>query len=590
MPGFPPLTTVLADRKVLLVALYLLCDYRAFLDRLEALSGSPVMLGVFLALYAFLAAALVAVAMIPATGVRIVAATVLAAGSVALHSYEWSTGSPLDYNSFETMLASSGDAGDAATQHLGILLRAIGVAAILFFAIALPPRRKDGLPLRLHYAVPVAALLGLSAMLYVRGGEGASALPPAFTPVAHAAIKGTLTAAKNEGPRADVKISPLPSRRPDHDIVLIVDESIAATYLDINAPDGVYSGLAKGWPDLSIANYGIAVSSTNCSAGSNRMLRFGGTRENYRDVSRTHPSIWAYAKKAGLRTVYLDGQRTGGELQNLATPEERAEIDDFVQLGRDVPVIQRDHRLADLIAQRLANGVPEFIFVNKVGAHFPVADKFPDEAAIYRPLPERGKTGHIIDMGPIDGKNAGSQTEWRLYRNAYRNTLLWSVGGFFDRLLPQVAPASGVIIYTADHGQDLHERGRPGKATHCTSNPRAEEVAVPLVVIDRPDEPRLGWQASLAANANAVSHFRIFPTLLSLMGFADRDFAQVYGDTLVSPERDELTFTSTYFATLGRDPTWRDFDPAKVSLPQRSDYAGLADGGTPTKMRSPVAN
>src|SRR3546814_19926024 len=65
------------------------------------------------------------------------------------------------------------------------------------------------------------------------------------------------------------------------------------------------------------------LSVTNCSVGSNVTLRYGGTRKDYQRINGTQPSIWAYARKAGLRTVYIDSQRTGGALQNMMTDEER---------------------------------------------------------------------------------------------------------------------------------------------------------------------------------------------------------------------------------------------------------------------------
>jgi hypothetical protein len=40
-------------------------------------------------------------------------------------------------------------------------------------------------------------------------------------------------------------------------------------------------------------------------------------------INSTLPSIWQYAKHAGLHTVYIDAQRTGGNLQNLMTDTEK---------------------------------------------------------------------------------------------------------------------------------------------------------------------------------------------------------------------------------------------------------------------------
>lgn len=554
--------------KFLLLLLYLGLDYHSIVERLSTLDFSPLMV-VYFGLYGALVASLVAAALIPNTIGRMAIGLLFAGASMMLQSYEWTIHAPLDYNAFETMLASSGDIREAAAQYPDILLKTLLTSLALFLAIALPPK-GFALPYKLHWHIPALAVLGMAGMLYIRGGEGGRALPAPFTPLAFATIKTTLAFTEAGEERQPVTFQ-RPKTKPVGDIVLLVDESIAANYLDIDHPEGVHSGLASAREGLAIMNYGIAASVTNCSTGSNKTLRFGGTRQNYRLAGNVYPSIWAYAKAAGYRTVYLDGQRNHGQLQNLATPEEKAEIDDFVQLD-GVPVVDRDQRLARLLAERLANGRPEFIYVNKIGAHFPVADKFPDRMAKFQPLPARGTTANIIDMGPIHGAHKGTAAEWRLYRNAYRNTIMWNVGTFFDRLLPDAARSNAVIIYTSDHGQDLHERGTPGKGTHCTSDPTPEEGAVPLVVIDNAAKPRLDWMKKLAAKKNATSHFHIFPTLLNLMGYRPVEISRLYGPSLVDPDKDDLTFTINYFAALGREPTWRKIDPAKLAAPPRSDF------------------
>lgn len=555
--------------KLLLLALYLAFDHAAITARIASLGPAPALLA-WAGLYVLLALALAAAAFMPGHRTRILVAAAMAAGSVMLHSYEWATGSPLTYNAFETMVASRGDAGDAMSQHATILFRSVAAAAVLFVALALPPGRA-AMRHGLGWILPAGALLLLAALLYLRGGEGARALPAPFSPLAQLGIMAALELTDDDGPRRAVEQAPGPPAA-SGDIVLVVDESVAANYLDINHPNGVHSGLAASRLGLGIHNFGIAASATNCSAGSNAVLRFGGTRETYRRAARREPSIWAYARQAGFRTVYLDGQRNDGALQNLMTKEERAEIDDFMQLGA-TPVPERDHRLAALLAERLGNGVREFILINKVGAHFPVADKFPEDAARYTPLPPRGRMASIIDIAADVGGHTGTAGEWRLYRNAYRNTIAWNTGGFFDRLLPHMPGTGAVLIYTADHGQDLHEDGRTGKSTHCMDDTRPEEGAVPLVVIDAADAGALPWQEGVAHHRNATSHFRVFPTLLALLGY---DPEPLYGPTLVDAEPDPMTFTSNYFAALGREPHWHKIEPGRLASPPRSDFAADA--------------
>jgi hypothetical protein len=313
--------------------------------------------------------------------------------------------------------------------------------------------------------------------------------------------------------------------------VLLVDESIAGNYLDINNPLGVRSGLARPPEGLRVTNFGYAASIHNCSANSNAVLRFGGTPETYREALAHWPSIWAYAHAAGLRTVYLDGQSDHGALQNMMTPAERAEIDEFVQFD-GMPVEQRDMRIAALVAAHAGNGRREFLYVNKVGAHFPIADKFPQGRVRYAPVLPRG-AGSLLSWTSDRTGFHGTPGEWVRYRNSYRNTIDWNVGTFFDRLLSDPAIANATIVYTSDHGQDLHERHNPGNNTHCgAENAAQEEGLVPLAIIGKDAASRIDWSRYLAANRDAASDFRIFPTLLVLMGYDRTALRARYGSPL----------------------------------------------------------
>src|SRR3546814_4898811 len=97
----------------------------------------------------------------------------------------------------------------------------------------------------------------------------------------------------------------------EHYIVLIIDESVAGNYLDGNTPFGVQSGLKTPPDGVEIVNFGYAASIANCSADTNVSLRYGGTRDDYVRINSTLPSIWQYAKKAGLRTEI--GRASGRE-------------------------------------------------------------------------------------------------------------------------------------------------------------------------------------------------------------------------------------------------------------------------------------
>ncbi|MDB5698371.1 MAG: sulfatase, partial [Alphaproteobacteria bacterium] len=236
----------------------------------------------------------------------------------------------------------------------------------------------------------------------------------------------------------------------------------------------------------------------------------------------------------------------------------------------DVPVRDRDMAAADALASLLGDHSAEFIIVNKVGAHFPVHDKYPDRFAHYQPALPRGHYGDVSDTGSRAGFD-GTPADWRLYRNAYRNTLLWNVGAFFDRLFARADLSRATLIYTSDHGQNLHERGGSGVATHCASEPVPEEGLVPLVVIEAAPH-RLDWRHAVAASHDRASHYAIFPTLLALMGYQERQVRRVYGASLIGPPAPELSFNTRFNARLGRKPLWKTIDLAHVVQPPPQDF------------------
>lgn len=553
-----------APIKEALLLLYLIADGGNLADRVTSLGLSP-SLGLFAAFYAVLAGALWVASRLASTLLRWTMGVLLFAAAAFIGASERILDDHLTYDGFLNLIGSAGFAGDALTEH-GVRIGAeVLVALPLLFAIGFAPRSKRRFDVR-WAAVPLGALALLTAMLFARGGDGARGLPGAFTPLAY------LTLATGEELASDGKRRPV--AMPPHavsgagDIVLVVDESVAARYLDLADSSGVRTGLLTPPPGIAVHNFGVAASITNCSLGTNLTLRHGGTRENYMALNTSGPAIWDYARKAGFTPVYIDAQRTGGGLHNGMDAAERARIDTFIQFD-DVPVEERDHAAADRIARHLANGRREFILVNKVGAHFPVHDKYPDSHAVHRPALPRGRFLGVADTGKRDGFD-GQGDQWRLYRNAYRNTLLWKVGGFFERLLAPGTLHGATVIYTADHGQDLNERGGSGVHTHCSGNPVPEEGAVPLAVLT--DAAAAGaWQGAAALNHDRASHYQLFPTILAMMGYPVADVRAEYGESLHAPLADELRFNTRFNARLGRKPEWKRIDAAALARPPHDD-------------------
>jgi len=513
------------------------------------------------ALLAVTLAGIVVAALTANSPLRWTGAVLFAGGALVTTGFAQSTGTFLTYDAFVNLVGALGFTGEALDQFGGALARALAYAALLLLAIGLPPRGRLRLPL-LVAALPYAVLAGLTALLFTRGGDGARGLPASYPSLSYSGLYLLETAMAPEAERDPTRFAL--NGEPAGHIVLIIDESIAGHFLDINAGQGVETPLSRSYPDINITNYGVVPSITNCSIGSNLGLRFGGTRENYREVIASGASIWAFAKNAGMRTVYIDAQRTGSALHNGMSEEERADIDLFVQFD-DAPVLERDMRAADRIAAELANPVPSFILVNKVGAHFPIHDKYPDSHMRYRPALERGAFADIADTGAREGFD-GTRDSWRLYRNSYRNALGWGVATFFERLLDQADLSSSVVIYSADHGQDLHTDGSTGLTTHCMPTPNGAEGAVPLVTITGSGRD----DARFATQGNG-SHYRIFPTLLRLMAYDPAQLGEVYGPDLFDPSSEPDTFNARFNARLGQEPIWVSIRADNLTNPVDED-------------------
>ncbi|RYH11086.1 MAG: sulfatase [Alphaproteobacteria bacterium] len=568
--------------KFLLIVAYLACDHAAVVERLGALGLSPA-LAIYIVLYSGLALALFLTACVPNPWVRTALALVLAVGSTFQHSVEWTTHGALTYDAFVDLWNSRTQTSEALTQFGAVLLKALPVGLLLFLGLALP-LRANRVPPKLSLGAPLAAITLLSGMFYLRGGEGSRALPAAFPPVTFAGIMVIDTLLEDNGPRQPVTFART-AAPVGRDVVLLIDESVVGNYLDINDPHGVPTGLLQPPPGVRVTNYGYAASVHTCSANSNLGLRYGGTRETYQDTIAHGPSVWAYARRAGMRTVYIDAQSTGGQLQNLMTAQERAEIDDLIQFD-GIPVRERDMKIAEVLADRINDGRHEFIYVNKIGAHFPIQDKYPDAMLRYQPVLPRDE-GHGLSWSSDRTGFDGRPEEWIRYRNSYRNTLLWNVGEFFHRLLARVDLDRATIIYTSDHGQDLHERGNPGNNTHCgTKEPLQEEGLVPLVVFEGAKSRTLDWGRDLAANRNGMSHFRVFPTVLTLMGYDRAAMKPAYGAALDDPAKDDFSFNLTFNTRLGSKPKWRHIERNAIIAPPESDYAASRFAGK-SRLESP---
>jgi hypothetical protein len=469
---------------------------------------------------------------------RIVMASIFFFGSFVFFALWKSTGAPATFNAISMLFDSRDAAPDAWSLYYRQIIAASTIACFTFIGVILP-----GTPYRNHWVAPLTLLVfaGLAVLSVYRNGSGLGSAAPGWAAPLYTGLvlydHAMAPVSRNKQP------IPASGRAPRGDIVILVDESIGGQYLDINSPSGARSGLKNLLDKGDTANFGIAASATNFSVGSNFIMRTGGTRANYQQRAA---SIWSYGHRAGYRTVYLYGQSYDG-LQNLMTRGEQKEIDDYILLKR-FSREQRDAAAARIVRRLLHNGVPELVYVNKSGAHFPAWTTYPLRQTVYKPnLSSYIKDGTAaIDVFDISTR--------KRYINDYCNSIEWNVGKFFDSALQDGLPAGSTIIYTSDHGEALGNRS-PLLFGHGRSDgPAPEEGAVPMVVISAPGEGAR-W-VSAAASGRGASHYQVFPTILQLMGYDKGRVASSFGSALDASAGDPLTFNSNFYTRFGTAQAW----------------------------------
>ncbi len=574
---------MLSKLKILLILVALSVGWPQIILRFESLITPELQLFGLAAYAALLGICLVGIfsaAFIPVAPVRWGFALFISLSGIMVETYQSSVEDHMPYDAFISMIDASGSLHEAWGQYASAMMIGGVQAVLLFLGIGLSIHHVTKKHSKKLIAAPLLILFALAGILFIRGGDGARGLPSAYTGAAYGLLYGYERSTEVIAPREPVRLPVVHPLNGDGDIVLLVDESISGHYLDINSSHGVYSGLMAPKSGVAAHNFGLASSIAHCSAAVNMTLRHGGTRDDYIRINGSMPSIWAYAKKAGLETVYIDVPRTKRVFNNMMDESEVRDIDQWIEFD-DVPIQRRDHAAADALAGLLNDGKRQFIYLQKIGAHFPIHDKYPDEYMRFKPALPRGQFLNISDTGDREGFS-GSRESWITYRNSYRNTLIWNVGAFFDRLLSQADLAGSTIIYTSDHGQNLHERGGTGVVTHCSPDPKPEEGLVPLVVLDTPQtagQPgAIDWDAAIAKGRNRSSHFQIFPTVLEMMGYDAKAVQAIYGSDLLTASTAPFAFNYQFNARLGRAPSWKAIRLDEIAYPPDSDFRPVPVG------------
>lgn len=328
-----------------------------------------------------------------------------------------------------------------------------------------------------------------------------------------------LVSAPPPPPRAAPPLTPYSRAEAPRHIVWVIDESVAeAPFRRLIAPT-----LAN----VPHSDFGIAAAMGHCSAPAQVALRSGVDVLKVgkdTDLRRT-PSIWGYAKRAGYRTMLIDGQ-TAGAPQNLLLAPERGMIDEYRPM---VGGIDTDLKIADALNAQMKGGGESFTYAVLRGVHFQYRDHYPK--------------GAIPADSPVSLQ--------------YGTALRWSKAHFFNRLLSGIDREAVAIVYTSDHGQNL----TPGALPHCSREGVADEFRVPLLAF-LPERQAARYTAS-PRSGHSVS--QIFPATLGWMGYDTAAAKARYDHDLTRPTARYVWFGRTVIPSA---------EGGTVSVTASSDFPG----------------
>jgi glucan phosphoethanolaminetransferase (alkaline phosphatase superfamily) len=531
-PAAPVDIVLLAFRLLLLGAILAISNFLIF-NRIDVLltQGRMMPLLVLGAMWLAGVSVLVALLFEPRAWLRMAWGALFAAAGASAFAFQSASGSEMSAFDALGLLDAAHEGGRAAANNMPLAMLAVlvGVATLVLYAPAVRFARLRGLMRGAAHLTGVGLVAAISAIVFLKEGSGTQGLPKQFSQLAIGAVAGfkDLTVPA----RARKAVTWQPSRAQSLDrIVMLVDESVRPDYIDL-------SRLAP-----TLIDFGPTASGGVCSNTSNAILRLAAARKDLGSAINAMPTIWQYAKAAGYRTVFIDAQARhvgGGGLQNFMTLAETRDIDRHYRI--DAEAFAADEELRKIIVKELAGDTRVFIYADKEGAHFPYDINYPPDAALYHPTQTE----------------AGART---LESNAasYRNAIAWNVTRFMEALFAEAHMQDMALVYTSDHGQQLH----PGTVTHCvteTADPRMALVPMLAITSDAALNEKL--KAGAAASRGRASHFQIAPSLLSFMGYAEKDVARRYDESLTrAPSAAPQFTTRDVLGMFSAEVTWNDID------------------------------
>jgi len=543
---------ILFAAKLMLVALFLVLTNHDIESRIVAI-GVTAGLFVFIFIWLSFIACYLLIAVASSWKIRFFWGLIFFVSALSAESYFLASGGEsLSIFTIESLLDARGDYDKALSFYSYLFMIAFGKSVIGLIGIMLPVQMSVSLDRRIALlgamllpALPITAIAGI---LYMRGGEGTIGLPAQIKPITEFTFSLAYAGLANETVQRE-KVTEKQVTPPMVDnIIMIVDESVRSDYLDINSGNGIRTHLTD---QLNrVVNFGRTSSAASCSHYSNAVLRYGGTFKGLPGDVLRNPSVWAYAKNAGLSTYFIEGQ------QYLIK-----EHDEYIDTTNIDRVISRrelldpskneyrtDINSIEVIRKLISQPGKKFIYLVKQGSHFPYEGNYPRDYRPYKPF--------MSQESISSPQNQVTEDKLRV-ENSYKNVLSWGVGEFFKEFM-KLDLRNTVVLYTSDHGQKLYNEGGGSFFTHCnTTNVDPHEGLVPLVVISDSLSMTAIFNEAGRLNYNRASHLNIYPTVLKLLGYDDNFITEKYGNTLFSEIKQKQEFIAPPFLVrYGRKLNW----------------------------------
>lgn len=286
--------------------------------------------------------------------------------------------------------------------------------------------------------------------------------------------------------------------------VLVIGETARACSF------GLYGYGRDTTPSLSgeegLVAFAKAVSQSNTTHKSVPMLLSAVSAEDFDDIYRQKGIVTAF-KEAGFHTVFVSNQLPNHSFIDFFGEE--ADEWTFIKERDPRAAAVGDEALLPEVAAVLAKGrKKELIVLHMYGSHFDYRERYPRQAAFFR---------------PDDASEAKPANRTRLV-NAYDNTIR-----FTDHILDSLAHmlvrtgAQAAMLYTSDHGENIFDDSR-GLFLHASPVPSYYELHVPFMVWLSP-----GYRSSFPAVESALransgkrvaTSVSAFHTMLTLAGIA----------------------------------------------------------------------